>query len=105
MYGPVPKPLRLNGASRDVAPLYFSSACLGTTMPLPPVNGTYQPPVACLKVRRTVVGSTASTLSRSAKEPKVVAAVSLFVTNWYVKTTSSAVNGSPSAHLTPGLSL
>src|SRR5438132_12017550 len=56
MYGPVPNDLRLNGASRDAVPTYCSSVCFGRIWPPAPTNGTYQPPVGCLKVRRTVVG-------------------------------------------------
>src|SRR5437762_1108591 len=105
MYGPVPKAFRLKGASRDAVPTYLSRACFGRVTPEAPTNGTYQPPVGCLNVRRTVIGSTASTFSRSVYRPKVVAPVSVLAMYWYVNTTSSAVNACPSAHFTPGLSL
>jgi hypothetical protein len=62
-YGPVPNAFRLNGASFAFGPTYSASACFGSTMPVWPTNGTYQPGVASLKVSLTVVGSSASAFS------------------------------------------
>src|SRR5829696_9070265 len=73
--------------------------------PPEPTNGTYQPGAGALKVSLTVSGSTASTLSSSMYGPTFVDAVSLFMMNCQVKTTSSAVKGWPSAHLTSFFSL
>ena len=105
MYGPVPIGLVFSGASRDFAPTKSFMMCFGMIWPLPPTNGTYQPPVGSLKVIFTVFGSTAWTDSMLAYVPAVTAEDSLLAMNSKVKATSSAENGWPSAHLTPGFSL
>ena len=69
MYGPVPNSLVFSGASRDFAPMKSFMMCFGRTAPLPPANGTCQPPVGSLKVIFTVFGSTAWTLSTFAYVP------------------------------------
>ncbi len=61
----------------------------------------YQLGVASLKVTLTVWSSSASTVATSCRASTVVAAVSLSVTYRWVKTTSRAVKGWPSLHLTP----
>src|SRR5687768_15601170 len=79
--------------------------CFGMIWPLPPTNGTYQPPVGSLKVIFTVFGSTACTDSMLAYVPDVTAEDSLLEMNSNVNATSSAENAWPSAHLMPGFSL
>src|SRR5215216_850514 len=105
MYGPVPISFVFSGASRDFAPTKSFMMCFGRICPLPPTNGTYQPPVGSLNVILTVFGSIAWTDSRLAYVPEVTAEDSLLEMNSKVNATSSAENGWPSAHLTPCFSL
>jgi len=57
-----------------------------------------------LNVTTTVIGSLASTLTTPSTICVVLAAVLGSATYCQVKTTSSAVNGVPSDHFTPGFS-
>src|SRR3989442_3833763 len=105
LYGPVPTGLRFAGASRDLAPLNGSNRCLGRLMPRKPQKPSAQNGVGFLNTSFTVWLSSLSIRAMSLYELIVVAAVAESAAYSQLKTMSSAVNGLPSCHTTPFLSL
>src|SRR5437763_12690025 len=73
-------------------------------LPRPETKIWYGYGLGSLNLTTTVVGSLASTLTTPSAICVSVAPVLGSATYCQVKTTSSAVNGVPSDHLTPGLS-
>src|ERR687898_1381857 len=66
-----------------------------------PVKGSNQAADGVLYVATTVRSSRASTFSNTFQTPTEVEALAALVTHFHVKTTSFAVNGSPSLQVTP----
>src|SRR5579872_1213301 len=83
---------------------YCASRCLGKTLGFAPaleknvtINGEY----GLLKWKMTVYLSGSSTRVIRSQPVRLVTLFAEFMTAWYVQTTSSALNGTPSDHLTP----
>src|SRR5947207_4025012 len=94
-YGPVPMGLLLFGASRDFEPLYGAKTCFGMIIPV-----TIQYGVGCVNVTFTVCESSASICFTLRNSPTWGDAVAGSAAYSQLKTTSSAVNGLPSCHVT-----
>src|ERR1700682_1371861 len=104
LYGPVAMGARLPGASLDLSPMKSWNCFFWMMLPRPETKIWYGYGFGSLNVTTTVAGSLASTLTTPSAIWVSLAAVLGSPTYCHVKTTSSAVNGVPSDHFTPGLS-
>src|ERR1700716_2088494 len=95
---------RLPGASLDLAPRKSWNCFFWMMLPSPDTKIWYGHGFGSLNVTTTVIGSDATTLTTPSAICVSLAAVAGSATYCQVKTTSSAVKGVPSDHLTPGLS-